>query len=192
MAKAYIGIGSNLGDRIGYCLKAVEMMKGISDFQFIGCSDWYLTRPVGVIKQDWFVNGAASLSTHISAQDLLNRLLEIEKSLGRVRSEHWGPRVIDLDLLLYGDAVIQEGTLKVPHPFMHLRRFVLVPMAQLAPNEVHPLLGSTMSELLDGLPENGQEVVPLGEAFKTATQERTEGDRDGVGAGAEIPFSREA
>lgn len=159
MTSVYIGIGSNLGDRQGNCLEAVEQMGKMSGCRITGCSDWYLTKPVGVEEQDWFVNGVASLTTEISPNVLLRRVLDIEADMGRVRRERWGPRIIDLDILLFGQEIIHEENLKVPHPLMHLRLFVLEPLAELVPDLIHPSLGLSMMELLRRLSDDGQVVT---------------------------------
>ena len=168
MKTAYIGIGSNLGDRHQNCLRAIEMMREIPGCEVPEISGWYSTRPVGVEGQEWYQNGVACLLTRISARELLASLLSIEERMGRVRRERvrtgrWEPRVVDLDILLFGGDVIETEDLKVPHRLMHLRRFVLVPLAQLAPNLIHPILGLTITELLMRLPEDGQEVVAIKE-----------------------------
>jgi 2-amino-4-hydroxy-6-hydroxymethyldihydropteridine diphosphokinase len=157
----YIGIGSNLGDKRQNCLRAIEKVEQIPGCKFTGRSGWYLTRPVGVKGQDWYVNGVVSISTKIPPQDLLRNLLDIEADMGRVRGNRWESRIIDLDILLYGHEIINDEDLTVPHPLMHLRKFVLVPLVQLAPDMIHPSLGVTMTELLRRIPKNGQEVVPL-------------------------------
>ena len=161
MKAAYIGIGSNLGNRRHNCLRAIEMIGQISGCELTRHSDLYLTKPVGVRGQDWYVNGVVSISTKTPPQDLLKGLLAIEQDIGRVGRERWASRVIDLDLLLYGQDIIKEENLTIPHPLMHLRRFVLVPMVQLDPDMTHPSLGLTMAELLNRIPENGQEVVMI-------------------------------
>jgi len=160
---AFIGIGSNLGDKLTKCLKAIEMIDNISGCRITAQSDFYRTAPVGVEGHDWYVNAAISLETDISAHQLLDNLLNIEASLGRERRQKWDPRTIDLDILLFGQEVTEEEDLTVPHPLMHLRKFVLVPMVQLAPNLVHPVLGNTMLELLHKLKDEGQTVTPLEE-----------------------------
>ncbi len=161
MKTAYIGIGSNLGDRRQNCLRAIERMERIRGCELTGRSDWYLTKPVGVNGQEWYVNGVVSLSTKIAPQDLLRNLLSIEAEMGRVRKERWDSRVIDLDILLYGHEIIHEENLKVPHPLMHMRKFVLVPLVQMDPNLIHPSLGVSMAELLQRIPNNGQEIIRL-------------------------------
>lgn len=159
MKTAYIGIGSNLGDKRNNCLQAVEEMGQIPGCKITGCSELYLTKPWGVEGQEWYANAVASLSTKISAQDLLKDLQAIEADMGRVRKEKWEARIIDLDILLFGDDIIDEENLKVPHPFMHLRKFVLVPLTQLASGLIHPSLGMTMDELLLKLPDDDQEII---------------------------------
>jgi 2-amino-4-hydroxy-6-hydroxymethyldihydropteridine diphosphokinase len=161
MKAAYIGIGSNLGDKRRHCAEAVERIGQIPDCQLNGSSDWYSTKPVGVEGQDWYVNGVVSLSVGISARQLLNRLQAIEAGMGRVRKERWEPRIIDLDILTFGREIIHEEDLEVPHPLMHLRKFVLLPLSHLAPDLIHPVLGVTMVDLLRRLPDDGQMVVPL-------------------------------
>jgi 2-amino-4-hydroxy-6-hydroxymethyldihydropteridine diphosphokinase len=161
MSTAYVGIGSNLGDRAQNCLMAVQMMKRIPGCGLSAVSGWYLTQPVGVTEQEWYVNGAAALVTTGTALELLGHLLAIEKSMGRVRSRKWEPRIIDLDVLLFGNEIIDGEDLKIPHPLMHLRRFVLVPLAEIAPDLIHPRLGLSILELLRRLPEDDPEVLPL-------------------------------
>ena len=164
MITAYIGIGSNLGDKLNNCRKAIDMTGRMPDIRVKAQSRFYRTTPVGVEGQDWYVNGVISLSTGLSAQDLMANLLDIEKIMGRERKKRWDSRTIDLDILLYGQEVIEEEDLTVPHPLMHLRKFVLEPMAQLAPDLIHPVLGKSMAVLLENFREQGQDVIPLGEA----------------------------
>lgn len=163
MTIAFIGIGSNIGDKELNCLRAVEDLKQIPSCRVIGRSAWYQTKPVGVEGQEWYVNGVASLSTDgmISAWDLLSHLRAIESKMGRVRKKRWESRIIDLDILLFGKEIIYREDLKIPHPLMHLRGFVLVPMADLAPDYTHPSIGASMIELLQALPEEGPAVIPL-------------------------------
>ena len=161
---AYIGVGSNLGDKVRNCLEAVARIDEIAGCRVTAQSEFYRTQPVGVKGQDWYVNGVIVLSADISARDLLKSLLAIEITMGRERKKKWDSRIIDLDILLFGEEVISEKGLQVPHPLMHLRRFVLVPMVSLAPDLVHPLLKKSMGELLVDSPKEDQSVVPMGAA----------------------------
>jgi 2-amino-4-hydroxy-6-hydroxymethyldihydropteridine diphosphokinase len=157
---SYIGIGSNVGDRSANCVRAAERIAAVPGFDVVSCSEWFFTRPVGVDGQDWYMNGVLAADSEISPIRFLDHLLRIEKRMGRSRKERWEPRIIDLDLLLFGDEIIHQEGLSLPHPRMHMRRFVLVPLVQLAPDLRHPVLLKTMAELLLELPEDGQDVVP--------------------------------
>jgi 2-amino-4-hydroxy-6-hydroxymethyldihydropteridine diphosphokinase len=135
MPLAYIGLGSNLGDREGTIRRALELLSAGDDIEVTAVSSLEETDPVGYEDQPRFLNGAAELRTSLGARALLNRLLAIERRLGRVRGEgpRFGPRTIDLDLLLYGEDVIDEPGLEIPHPRLHERRFALEPLAELDP-----------------------------------------------------------
>ncbi len=165
-SKVYIGIGSNLGEHQIHCLDAVKRLGELSRSRLTALSPWYLSRPVGVVGQGWFVNGVACLETRLTARELLHALLGIEADMGRVRKQRWEARIIDLDLLLYGTLHVCEEDLTVPHPRLHLRRFVLVPLMDLDPVLVHPVLGRAMGELLDDLDAEGQELIPLRAGLK--------------------------
>ena len=120
--------------------------------KFLGASSLYRTQPVGPVEQPPFINAVFALEAGIGPHDLLSLLLDIEQNMGRVRKERWGPRVIDLDMLFYGEEIIEEQGLEIPHPRLHERRFVLTPLAEIAPGFVHPVLKKSVSELLSGLP----------------------------------------
>ena len=151
MTRAYVGLGANLGDRERTLRAAVEALGAEDGVEVVAVSALRETDPVGVGDQPRFLNGAAELETTLTARELLGRLLAIEQSFGRVRvpGEH-GPRTLDLDLLLYGDAQLDEPGLTVPHPRLHERRFVLEPLAELAPGLVVPGRGEVES-LLSGV-----------------------------------------
>ena len=155
---AYIGLGSNLGDREAYLDRAIQSLQGRSDVEVTQVSSYFEYDPVGGPPgQGQYLNAVAEVQTDLPAAELLRVLLEIERSLGRVRNERHGPRTIDLDLLLYGDAVLDEAGLVVPHAAMHERAFVLEPFAEIAPQVVHPVLGKTIGELWEGLVVEDQE-----------------------------------
>jgi 2-amino-4-hydroxy-6-hydroxymethyldihydropteridine diphosphokinase len=163
MKTAYIGIGSNLGNSEKNCLEAVDRIGQIPKCKVARVSGLYRTEPVGVNGQEYYVNCVAEVLTGLSAKRLMERLLAIEKDMGRVREGgRWQARIIDLDILLFGSELIHEDNLTVPHPLMHRRRFVMVPMVDLVPDLIHPSIGKGMSELLQEIPEDGQDVKPLG------------------------------
>jgi len=157
----YIAIGSNVGEKLNNCRKAIDLINSSDGCTVRGISRFYRTEPVGVTAQDWYVNAVIHIETILGPHELLRRLLSIESDMGRVRREKWEARVIDLDILLYGNEIIRMGELTVPHPLMHQRRFVLMTMVQLNPGLIHPVLGKSMSELMDDLEIEGQAVVPL-------------------------------
>lgn len=136
MTLAYVGVGANLGDREATIRAALDALPGI-----VAVSELRETDPVGVLDQPPFLNGAAALETELAPRDLLDTLLAVERELGRERRERWGPRTIDLDLLLYGGETIDEPGLTVPHPRLHERRFALEPLAELDPELLVPGLG---------------------------------------------------
>jgi 2-amino-4-hydroxy-6-hydroxymethyldihydropteridine diphosphokinase len=147
-----VGLGSNLGPREATLVRAVDLIAGVPGVQVLELSSFVETEPVGVTDQPDFVNGALAVETTLTARELLDALLEVERELGRDREEgeRWGPRTIDLDLLLYGDEVVDEPGLTVPHPRLHERRFALEPLAELEPGLEIPGRGS-VSGLLEHL-----------------------------------------
>ena len=148
MTIAYVGLGSNLGDRESTLRRAVAMLGATRDVEVLAMSTLRETEPVGVVDQPRFLNGAVAVETTLGPRELLSLLLAIERELGRDRAGvRWGPRTIDLDLLLYGDEVRAEDWLQVPHPLVHERRFALEPLAELAPELEIPGHGK-VSELL--------------------------------------------
>ncbi len=151
MQTVIIGIGSNLDNPQAQCVRALDYLCEGTECFIISTSSWYLTEPFGYASQPWFINGAVELKTNISPLDLLYRCKAIEHKMGRVQTVKWGPRIIDLDILLWERCVFRSKILKIPHPLMHLRRFVLHPICDLNPEITHPLLGITMRELLENL-----------------------------------------
>ncbi len=156
----YIGIGSNLGDSLQNCRQGIAWVAAGPGNRLLRCSPFYSTEPLGEKNQNWFINAAAAMETHMPPRSYLDFLLSIEKRMGRERKEPWGPRVIDLDLLFYGEEMIDEEGMKIPHPRLQERRFVLVPLHDIAPDWVHPRLHKTVSQMLAELKEGGK-VVPL-------------------------------
>jgi 2-amino-4-hydroxy-6-hydroxymethyldihydropteridine diphosphokinase len=151
MAVVYVAIGSNLGKRIATLELALGRMVVGGKIVLVDKSPYYETAPEGLKDQPPFVNAVLRLQTDLTPRELLHRLQGIEESLGRRRGIRWGPRTIDLDLLLYDDIILKEESLEIPHPRMHERRFVLEPLCDIAPEVMHPLLKKTAKELLKGL-----------------------------------------
>ncbi len=158
----YIGIGSNQGDPVENCRRAVGGIVSDRRNRLVRCSSFYRTEPMGRKDQDWFVNGVVLVETSLGPRQMLEFLLSLEKKMGRVRRERWGPRVIDLDILFYGEEVIDEENLQVPHPRLHERRFALIPLKEIAPDLKHPRLGKTISQILSAS-EGEEKVFPLQE-----------------------------
>lgn len=152
-------MGSNLGDREANLHTAVRMIKKLDKTELLAESAHYLTAPQGVKDQDWFLNSAVLVKTGLSPEFFLKGLLDIELEMGRTRELKWGPRLIDLDILFWGSAVIDEDNLKVPHPFLADRRFALLPLNDIAPDWRHPELNQTPAEMLTKIPDQGQEAV---------------------------------
>ncbi len=150
MKQAYISLGSNLGDRLEYLHKALNILNAHRGIKQLKVSSYYETEPVGHLEQGKFINAVASLKTSLSSYDLLTFLQGIESSLERERTIRWGPRTIDLDLLFYDNLVLDSHILTLPHPRLTERAFVLIPLEEIAPNLVHPLTGMTISEHLRG------------------------------------------
>ncbi len=148
MSIVYIGIGSNLGDRRNNCLKAVEFLEA-EGVKVLKRSSLYETEPWGVKDQPRFMNMAVEAETEMAPRQFLALLKEIEDRMGRARTIKWGPRTIDLDILLYDDMIISEPDLEIPHPLMHARDFVLEPLCEIAAQKVHPLFDRTIAELRD-------------------------------------------
>ncbi len=144
---AGISLGSNIGDRLGTIRQASLLLKGMG-IQIVASSDIFETAPWGVKEQPWFLNACLLVDTSVSPRELLSRLQSIENRLGRVSRFRWGPREIDLDLLFMDGLAVDEEDLVLPHPGMHNRSFVLVPLNQVAPDWVHPLLHRRVRELL--------------------------------------------
>lgn len=150
MAVIYIGIGSNIGDREANCKKAIELLqtKGIVTTKI---SSIYETEPWGVKEQPKFLNMALEAETNLSPEKLLIALKDIEKQMKREYAIKWGPRIIDLDLLFYDNIILDTDDLKIPHPLICKRDFVLLPLSEIAPNKVHPVEGKTIIQLKEEL-----------------------------------------
>jgi 2-amino-4-hydroxy-6-hydroxymethyldihydropteridine diphosphokinase len=153
----YLSLGSNVGDRAGNLHAAIDRLRVLGEV--VSVSSFYETEPVEFTSQPWFLNCAVKLNTNQIPQELLAGILDIEQQLGRRRGQKKGPRAIDLDILLFGNAIVDDHGLTIPHPAMHERRFVLEPLAEIAPDVLHPILQRTIRDLRDALPP-GQMVKP--------------------------------
>jgi 2-amino-4-hydroxy-6-hydroxymethyldihydropteridine diphosphokinase len=160
----YLSLGSNVGARENHLRDAIARLEMTG--RIMSVSSYYETEPVDFTDQAWFLNCAVVLETNETPEQLMAAILRIEKGMGRQRVQHKGPRVIDIDILLFvgalaGDAILDSPKLTIPHPAMHTRRFVLEPLAEIAPDARHPVFKKTIRELLGALPP-GQEVRRIG------------------------------
>jgi 2-amino-4-hydroxy-6-hydroxymethyldihydropteridine diphosphokinase len=146
----YLSLGSNVGDREKHLRDAIVLLE--TRGHIVSVSPFYETEPVEFADQAWFLNCAVALETTDPLENLMSAILQIEQQMGRQRIQRKGPRIIDIDILLFGGTILDSPALTIPHPAMHQRRFVLEPLAEIAPEAQHPVLKKTIQELLDGLP----------------------------------------
>lgn len=159
---AYISVGSNLGDKLANCRRGVEALASGGEIRITGQSRTYTTEPVDFTEQDWFINCVIRVETGLGPYELLDRLQAIQREAGRsAETVRFGPRVLDLDLLLYDRLILDDARLSLPHPRMHRRRFVLKPLCDIDSEVVHPVLGKAVKDLLAELEEDGQQVMEL-------------------------------
>jgi 2-amino-4-hydroxy-6-hydroxymethyldihydropteridine diphosphokinase len=159
MEKVVIGLGSNQGDSASICRQAIAELAASPGMAKPVVSKLYRSEPVGYLDQDWFVNGAAVFDTDLGPRQVLDLTRRIEERFGRIRKERWGPRSLDLDILFHGDRIVNLPELTIPHPRLHERRFVLVPLAEIVPGWRHPVSKRTVAEILAELPATGQQVT---------------------------------
>jgi 2-amino-4-hydroxy-6-hydroxymethyldihydropteridine diphosphokinase len=159
VARVYLSLGSNVGEREAQLREAQSRLAAVGNV--IALSSVYETEPVEFTDQPWFLNCALALDTELAPQELMAAILAIEKEMGRTRVQKKGPRSIDIDILLFGDAIVDSPKLTIPHPAMQQRRFVLEPLAEIAPDVIHPVLKKTIRKLRDALPQ-GQTVRRVG------------------------------
>jgi 2-amino-4-hydroxy-6-hydroxymethyldihydropteridine diphosphokinase len=153
---AYLSLGSNLGDRRANLRNAIGKLLNLG--RLVAVSSFFETEPVELTDQPWFLNCAVALQTDLSAEDFLSEIMMIEREMGRQRTQPKGPRTVDIDILLFGKAMLTTAQLTLPHPAMHRRRFVLEPLVEIAPDLRHPLLKKSARELLALLPKTGATV----------------------------------
>jgi 2-amino-4-hydroxy-6-hydroxymethyldihydropteridine diphosphokinase len=162
MEQALIGFGSNQGDSVSIWGKALDALRRPPGIDVVKVSSLYRTEPVGMVDQDWFINGVILVKTSLEPLDLLDLTSKIEEDFGRIRTVRWGPRRLDLDILFYGERQIDVPQLTIPHPRLHERSFVLIPLVEIAPHWVHPVLKMEAHELLAELCEgSGSSAVQL-------------------------------
>ena len=169
MSIAYLCLGSNSGNRLQFIEQAISLINLAENIKIIRSTALYETEPWGVKKQNWFLNIIVEIKTDLSPQDLLLKCKRIEKTLGRNRDkeQRWGERIIDIDIILYNKDVVNTDMLTIPHPRMHQRAFVLVPLLELIPDFIHPVLNKTISDLYDEL-DNVEEVYLYGTRGQSA------------------------
>ncbi|MEK7871653.1 MAG: 2-amino-4-hydroxy-6-hydroxymethyldihydropteridine diphosphokinase [Nitrospirota bacterium] len=151
-----MGLGSNIGDRQANIIEAIKRLNAIPGIVIVNRSSLYETEPIGYKYQDWFINAVIGITTTLSPRSLLDVCVGIEDEMGRIRRTEKGPREIDIDILLYGDLTVDESGLKIPHQSMHLRRFVLIPLLEIASDLCHPILKKSVKALLMDMGDTGR------------------------------------
>ncbi|WP_264320700.1 2-amino-4-hydroxy-6-hydroxymethyldihydropteridine diphosphokinase [Zarconia navalis] len=157
-----IALGSNLGDSRATLESALQTLDGTPNITVIKRSSWYKTAPVGPSQPD-YLNGCALVKVQLNPQELLTTLLDIEDKFNRVRQERWGPRTLDLDVLLFSDLILETPNLQIPHPRMTQRAFVLVPLAEIAPDWIEPVSGKAIDRLVETVDRSGVKKFEIGE-----------------------------
>ena len=158
----FISVGSNLGGKLDNCLRGIAALTESAESSLLMASRFFRTSPVDYADQDWFVNAAVKIRTTMAPLALMDKLVSIQQQMGRkAGGVRFGPRVLDLDILLYDDWVVQTPRLTIPHPRMHKRAFVLQPICDINPSIIHPVLGQTVADLLSHLDDENQRVIPL-------------------------------
>ena len=150
----YLLLGTNNGDKLNQLQNASKWLTSY-EIEIVRSSSIYESEPWGIANQDWFLNMVLEIATHQNEQELLGTILDIEKQMGRIRDLKWGPRLIDIDILYYENVILATKDLTIPHPEIQNRRFTLLPLAELARDEIHPLLKQNHKFLLDNCPDNG-------------------------------------
>lgn len=145
---SYLGIGSNLGNRIKNLEIVISSLSRHPDIKVNVFSSFYETEPIGYKEQGWFINQVIQIETSLSPNYLLKVTQKIEEALGRKRAIKWGPRTVDIDILLYSDLIMNDSSLRIPHPHLTKRGFVLIPLAEIAPSLIHPILGESIRKIL--------------------------------------------
>lgn len=158
LARCAIALGSNIGDSRAILDRAIGILAEISGISLKAQSSWYKTAPVGPPQPD-YINGCALLEVALTPQELLAVILDVEKQFGRVRQERWGPRTLDIDIILFDDIIMETPNLEIPHPRMRERAFVLVPLAEIAPDWIEPVSGEAIAQILLGLDCSGVHLL---------------------------------
>jgi len=159
---AYIAIGSNQGDKISNCQNGMTLFIEKTNSVLISVSQYYITEPLYYEDQDWFLNGVFQIATQLEPEALIIAIKSVEMAFGREsKSVRYGPRPLDLDILLYDHEIYQSDRLQIPHPMMHERRFVLEPMCDIAPDLIHPVLNMSMRYMLNQLGDKDKKVIPI-------------------------------
>jgi 2-amino-4-hydroxy-6-hydroxymethyldihydropteridine diphosphokinase len=159
---AFISVGANLGNKLDNCLKGIAALTESGKSTLWATSRFFRTSPVDYTQQDWFINAAVKIGTRLDPLALLDELIAIQQQMGRkTDAVRFGPRLLDLDILLYDDRIMKTPRLEIPHPRMHKRAFVLQPICDINPAIIHPVLGQTIADLLVALGDDDQRVVPL-------------------------------